>query len=113
MSDEDEEEEIKVPEIGAIKLNEMLASNNPPYLLDVREQWEVSRGMIPGAAHIAMNTIPDRLADIPQDKPIVVYCAVGARSYAVAAFLLENGFKDVMSLEGGIGVWAMTQAKRG
>lgn len=108
-----DEEEIKVPEINALQLNEMLVSDNPPYLLDVREAWEVSRGMIPGAAHIAMNTIPDRLTDIPNDRSVVVYCAVGSRSYAVAAFLLENGFTDVLNLEGGIGGWAMTQVKRG
>lgn len=110
MSDE---EEIKVPEISASQLNEMLAGENPPYLLDVRENWEVARGKIPGATHIVMNTIPDRLADIPTDKTVVVYCAAGARSYAVTAFLLHNGFTDVKNLADGIGAWALTQVKRG
>jgi len=109
MSDD---EEIEVPEIGPIKLNELMASETPPYLIDVRESWEVARGMIPEAVHIAMNTIPDHLADIPTDRMVVVYCATGARSDAVSAFLLENGFTDVKNLGGGIAAWAMTQMKR-
>ncbi len=108
--DEDDEEEIKVPEINAQQLNELMAGETPPFLLDVREAFEVARGMIPGGVHIAMNTIPDHLDDIPQDKPVVVYCASGARSYTVAAFLLQNGFSDVKNLDGGIYSWAMTQA---
>jgi rhodanese-related sulfurtransferase len=106
------EEEIKVPEISAQQLNEALASERPPFLLDVREGWEVARGIIPGATHIVMNTIPARLAEIPSDKPVVVYCAAGVRSYAVAAFLLQNGFSAVQNLTGGIGAWAMTQVRR-
>jgi rhodanese-related sulfurtransferase len=106
------DEEIQVPEINVRQLKEQLAGPNPPRLIDVREQMEVSRGMIAGAAHIPMNSIPNRLADIPQDKPVVIYCATGARSYAVAAYLMDNGYSNVANLAGGIVAWSMLQAGR-
>lgn len=111
MDDEDEEE-INIPEVGAVQLTNELAGENPPYLIDVREAWEVARGMIPGGIHIPMNDIPDRLADIPQDKPVVIYCASGARSYAVTGFLIQNGFNNVRNLDSGIQGWAMVQMNR-
>ena len=82
MDTEDDEEEINVPEITALQLTELMASDNPPFLVDVREAYEVAQGMIPGGIHIPMNSIPDRLSEIPQDKPVVIYCASGARSRA-------------------------------
>lgn len=106
---DEDEEVIKIPEITALKLKELLNSPNPPYLLDVREAWEVAQGIIPGGVHIPMNSVPKRMTEIPQDKPVVVYCASGSRSYSVTAFLLENGFADVTNLEGGIHAWAMVQ----
>ena len=110
---EDEQPEIQVPEITVQQLKEMMESTTPPVLVDVRESWEVARGMIPGALHIPMNSIPNQLDDLPRDKTIVAYCAVGARSYAVAEYLLANRFNDVKSLDGGIVAWAQLQYKHG
>ena len=108
----EDEVELQVPEINVRQLQDLLAGPNPPQLIDVRENVEVARGMIPGAVHIVMNSIPDRLAEIPRDKPVVIYCATGARSYAVAAYLLENGFADVKNLDGGIVAWSAAQPRR-
>ncbi len=107
-----DDEELKIPEITALQLKERLNGSNPPFLLDVREGWEVARGIIPGGVHIPMNSVPGRMNEIPQDRPVVVYCAAGSRSYSVTAFLLENGFTDVANLEGGIQAWAMVQSQR-
>ena len=52
-----------------------------------------------------MNEIPDRLEDIARDRPIVVLCRSGARSLRVAHFLVQNGFKTVANLTGGILAW--------
>lgn len=113
MDDEEEDEqEVVVPDITAIQLTDQLAGDNPPYLVDVREDFEVAQGMIPGAVHIAMNTIPDNLAEFPQDRPVVIYCASGYRSYAVAAFLIQNGFTNVKNLDTGIHGWMMVQRSR-
>lgn len=75
-------------------------------LLDVREPWEHELCHIAGDLHIPMAEIPARLADIPQDRPLIVVCHHGMRSYQVAEFLLARGFADVANLDGGIDAWA-------
>src|SRR5574341_915512 len=109
---DDEQAEIRVTEINAQQLTDMLKSPKPPFLLDVRENWEVARGMINGASHIPMNSVPDRLGELPRDREIVVYCAAGVRSYVVAEYLLAQGFEDVMNLDGGIEAWAQWHFRR-
>ena len=75
-------------------------------LLDVREPWEHELCHIAGDLHIPMGEIPARLADIPQERPLIVVCHHGMRSYQVAEFLLARGFADVANLDGGIDAWA-------
>jgi rhodanese-related sulfurtransferase len=57
------------------------------------------------ARYVPMNDVPDSLDSIPRDRPIVVVCAHGSRSYSVAAWLIEQGY-DASSLAGGITQWA-------
>lgn len=72
-------------------------------LLDIREPGEVRHGHADGAILIPMNQVPERLAEIPKDKKLVVYCAAGARSYGVTGWLREHGYADSWSLIGGFG----------
>ncbi len=74
-------------------------------LVDVREPEEWLAGRIPGAVHIPLNTLPDHLAQIPTDKPVVVVCASGVRSLYGASFLLENGYPEVYNLDSGTMGW--------
>ena len=53
-------------------------------LLDVREPNELLAGHAEGAWLLPMNQVADRLDELPKDRKIVVYCAVGSRSYGVA-----------------------------
>jgi rhodanese-related sulfurtransferase len=98
--------EIKVPEVLAAELMaEVQGKNgNGPLLLDCREQYERRQGYIPGSTHIIMREIPYRLGELDRDADIVVYCAHGNRSYGVAGYLIENGFR-ARSLRGGIVEW--------
>ena len=99
-------DEIKVKEITAKELKELLKSTPAPWVLDVREPRElVVDGVIEGSTHIPMMQIPNRLAELPKDRMIVAQCAHGNRSYDVAAYLMMNGFKEVTSLKGGIVAW--------
>lgn len=75
-------------------------------LLDCREHKELLLARIEGALHIPMGDIPSRQTELDPDRPTIVFCHKGARSYKVAAFLLEQGFTDVMSMVGGIDGWA-------
>jgi rhodanese-related sulfurtransferase len=76
-------------------------------LLDVRELQEWVTGRIPGAIHIPLNSLPDRLAEIPRDKPVVVVCAHGHRSRFGSQFLAQNGFEEVYNLEDGTHGWML------
>lgn len=79
----------------------------PPLVLDVREDWEVQIGRIPGSLHIPMQKIPARLRELlDADRPIVCYCHHGMRSMQVAMFLEHRGAREVHNLVGGIDAWA-------
>jgi rhodanese-related sulfurtransferase len=73
----------------------------------VREPEEWVTGHIPGAIHIPLNDLPVRVAEIPQDKPVVVVCAHGQRSLYGAQFLLQSGFPEVYNLQDGTVGWMM------
>jgi len=81
-------------------------------LLDVREHEELELAAIAGARHIPMREVPERLAELPKDKPIVVFCHAGGRSRRVAQFLAANGFEQVYNLDGGIDAWSRTVDER-
>jgi hydroxyacylglutathione hydrolase len=75
-------------------------------MIDVRNADEWQAGHIPGAHHIMLGYLPDRVAEIPADKPVVVQCRSGARSAIGASLLQAKGFSTVMNLQGGIQAWA-------
>lgn len=94
-----------INEISTSELVEMLASEQPPRLIDVRSAAEVMQGALPGAEHIVMHTIPLRMADLEKDRPIVFYCRTGARSAQVCYFLQQQGMNNGINLRGGIMDW--------
>ncbi|TSA20247.1 MAG: rhodanese-like domain-containing protein [Betaproteobacteria bacterium] len=76
------------------------------YLIDIRSNGEVRGGGIAGAVHIEMHLLPLRAADIPKDKPVVLYCHSGARSAQACTYLAQQGFDNMHNLSGGILAWA-------
>ena len=74
-------------------------------LIDVRNDVEWGAGHIPGARHVTLGYLADRLADIPRDKPIVLQCQAGGRSSIGASLLRARGFDRVVNLEGGMNAW--------
>lgn len=74
-------------------------------VLDVREQWEYDEMHIPGITLIPMNSVPNRLSEIPKDKEVIVTCRSGNRSGQVVNFLREQGFTNVHNMTGGILAW--------
>ena len=63
------------------------ASSEGAHLIDVRTEAEVAQGVISGAVHIPLHLLPLRAGDVPQDKPVVIYCRSGARSAQACAFM--------------------------
>lgn len=74
-------------------------------LIDVREPMEVNMGKINGSRNIPLGELRDRLAELPKDKTIYVYCQVGLRGYLASRILMQNGFK-VKNLDGGYRTYA-------
>ena len=73
-------------------------------LVDVREDEEVAEGIIPGAKHIPMNSIPENLNYFSKDKEYIVICRSGRRSENVCYYLQDQGYK-VVNMEGGMLEW--------
>lgn len=74
-------------------------------MLEVREQSEWDEFHMPGATLIPLGTLPSQLEALPKDKPIVVVCRSGNRSQTGRDILLEAGFTDVTSMDGGMLDW--------
>jgi len=74
---------------------------NDGIILDVRTPVEFSLGAIPGAINMPIDGIRNHLDELPKDKNIYIYCAVGLRGYLAARVLMQNGFDKVFNLSGG------------
>lgn len=77
-----------------------LPAKERPFLLDVRTPTEFAAGAIPGATNIPVDDLRERLAELPPNKPIALYCQVGQRGYIATRILLQNNF-DAFNLGGG------------
>ena len=74
-------------------------------LVDVRNDDEVARGIIPGAMHIQLAMLPLQYDKLLQANSVVFYCHSGARSSHAADFAVSKGVKDVFNLVGGVLAW--------
>jgi hydroxyacylglutathione hydrolase len=76
-----------------------------PILLDVREATEFAVVRAPGAALVATSEFMTRFDELPADRPLMVVCAMGGRSAAVAGYLIRAGRTDVVNVAGGMDAW--------
>jgi NADPH-dependent 2,4-dienoyl-CoA reductase/sulfur reductase-like enzyme/rhodanese-related sulfurtransferase len=81
-------------------------------LLDVREPSEFEAGHLEGALNIPLNSLRERLDELPRDGRIVVYCGVGLRAYLGCRILMQNGFGEVFNLSGGWKTWQYVSQKQ-
>lgn len=94
--------------IGLEALNELLVSDSPPFLLDVREVSELEeKGHIEGAINIPLREVADHIELLPSfDTTIVSYCGSGWRCTIAMTALEAMGWENVLSLkEGSFGGW--------
>ena len=78
-----------------------------PFVLDIRETWEVERASIPGTHHLPMSQIVARISELDPKQPVICMCHHGGRSMQVGAWLETQGFVDVTNLTGGIEAWSL------
>lgn len=71
-------------------------------LVDVRTPDEYALGTIPGAINIPLDDLRERLADIPENQPVYLFCGVGLRGYLASNILKSKGYPDVRNLIGGL-----------
>jgi hydroxyacylglutathione hydrolase len=74
-------------------------------VVDVRGHAEWEAGHLPGVPNIPVGYLPERLAELPTDKPVVLYCQSGSRSAIAASVLQARGLPNVVNLTGGINAW--------
>ena len=84
----------------------MVGQRGDLFLLDVRTPGEYQQARLDGARLIPIDQFVKRLAEVPKDRPVLVYCAVGSRSAQVVNYLARQGYPELYNLNGGIYAWA-------
>jgi len=83
----------------------LIESRKDMLLIDVRGQDELSEGYIEGSTLMPLWAIIKGTQRPPQDKPILLICAVGGRSLALGQLMSKNGWNEIYNLKGGISAW--------
>lgn len=96
---------MSVPEISPAEYLARRDRGEQLTLLDVREEWELKVASVPGILHIPMGQVAARVSELDPQTEIVVLCRSGRRSWDIAAFLQQRGFRAV-NLAGGILAWS-------
>jgi len=100
---------LRMARISVTELYKMMGDGLAPLVVDVRSPTALSldpRG-IPGALHIPLHNIEQHIKDLPRDREIIAYCSCPNEASAaqVAKLLMNNGFRRVRPLYGGLDAW--------
>ncbi len=80
------------------------------FILDCRTLAETEAGTLPGAVVIPVDELRSRYSELPRDREIVAYCAVGMRGYVASRYLTQQGYR-VRNLNGGYKTWCWFQTR--
>ncbi len=77
-----------------------------PFIMDVRSEHElINAGRISGAHHIHITRLPERLDEVPKDRPVLIFCGSGLRSMIGASLLERHGYPEPTVVLGGLSGW--------
>jgi rhodanese-related sulfurtransferase len=94
------------PQVTPQQVREMQAQKSAAlYVLDVRTPEEFASGHVPGAVNIPYDQVVSRLAEIPKDKEVVLYCRSGRRAGLAAVELEKAGYEDLQLMQGDMPAW--------
>lgn len=101
------QESPDIPEVEDIDPTELWEKRAEVVIIDVRrpDEFEGELGHIPGAQLIVLDTLPERIDEIPADKTVVFVCRSGGRSGRATAFAKESGLEHVFNMKGGMIAW--------
>lgn len=91
--------------ITPAELRAALETATPPMVVDVRSSTEFDEEHIPGSINIPLPELRTRVSELPTDRPVVTYCAVGQRGYFAERVLRHEGVTAVRNLTGGFVSW--------
>lgn len=77
-------------------------------VVDIRDPQSFANGHIKGSKHLDNISLHDFIANADLDAPLIVSCYHGNSSQSAAAFLVNQGFSEVYSLDGGFELWRST-----
>lgn len=100
----------RIERITAAALAEQLASDSPPFVIDVRNPGEWEQHRIESAINLPLSRLVGELEALPADRLLVPYCASGYRSAIAASVLRARGFDQVTDLVGGLAAWEAAHA---
>ena len=81
-------------------------------LVDVRTAAEFEKGTIEGAVNIPIDDLRGRMAEIPTDRKVFIFCQIGLRGYLAQRILLQNGYQKVLNISGGFFLWNAVKAEK-
>lgn len=74
-------------------------------VVDIRDAQSFANGHISGSTHLDNHSLADFIAAADLDHPLIVTCYHGHSSQSAAAYLANQGFSEVYSLDGGFELW--------
>ncbi|HEY6839464.1 MAG TPA: rhodanese-like domain-containing protein [Geobacteraceae bacterium] len=92
-------------DISSAEAKALLAKNRQVFLLDVRTPEEYRQAHLKGATLIPLADLDRRVGELPKNRTLLVYCAVGSRSRIAASSLARRGYKEVYNMSDGIVGW--------
>ncbi|OPA78535.1 sulfurtransferase [Paenibacillus selenitireducens] len=97
---------MEIEQIQPEEIKARLERGESLNMIDVREPEEVALGMIPGAIHIPLGQIPERLEEIEQTGEIIMICRSGYRSERACEYMTQLGIQGLKNMEGGMLAWS-------
>jgi len=91
--------------INSQEAQSLIGSRKDLLMVDLREASELKEGYISGSVLIPMSQLAKGSKSLPTDRPLLLICAVGGRSFAVGRYFSSKGYPEIYNLKGGVSAW--------
>ena len=98
------QERPTVPEVTVQEANQRVEDDDA-VIVDVREPYELAEIAVPGALHIRLGELPNRVQELPKDRELLFLCRSGNRSSYATDLAIRSGRESSANIAGGIIAW--------